>query len=140
MAGIAAFGTFLKRSDGGSPLTYVAIANVTTIGGPKVSKDFIDTTSHDSPDHYEEFVAGILKGGSVEIEGNLDPNDATHTKIQDDFDSGDLVNYQLVFPTSPVATWGFDCYVESFEAQSPHDGKLEFTAAFKISGAVDWDV
>lgn len=137
MAGMSAFGTLLKRTNADSPETFTSIANVTNIEGPALTVDFIDVTSHDSSGGFEEFVAGIKRGGEITITGNFDPaSTSTHDDVLDDLDAGSEKNYQLVFPTSPTTTWTFACYVTEFSPSAPHDGKLEFTAKFKLTGAV----
>lgn len=136
MPGISAFGTQLKRNMGGSPVTYTAVANVTSVGGPSLEAEQIDVTSHDSASGFEEFVAGIKRGGEVEIEGNFDPGNATHESLLDDFDSGDVEEYQLIFPTSPTVTWTFDAVVTAFAPEAPYDDKLAFSATLKLTGPV----
>lgn len=137
MAGMAAFGTELGRAAATSPVTYVAIAELTSISGPSLEAQQIDVTSHDSPDMFEEFVAGIKRGGTVDIEGNMVPGDATQDALLDDFDSGEVVEYQLTFPTSPAVSWTFDAMVVSYSLDAPFDDKLSFSASLKLSGPVD---
>lgn len=137
MAGIAAFGTELARKTVDSPVTYTAIAELTSISGPSLEAEQIDVTSHDSTDMFEEFVAGIKRGGTVDVEGNFMPDDTTHQQLLADFNSGDIVEYQLSFPTSPATTWTFDALVVSLSTDAPFDDKLSFSASFKLSGPVD---
>jgi predicted secreted protein len=137
MAGIAAFGTELARAAATSPVTYVAIAELTSISGPSLEAAQIDVTSHDSADMFEEFVSGIKRGGTVDIEGNMVPGDTTQDALLDDFDSGVVVEYQMTFPGSPVVSWTFDAMVVSFSLDAPFDDKLSFSASLKLSGPVD---
>jgi predicted secreted protein len=137
MAGIAAFGTTLSRRTADSPVTYTALAELTSISGPSLEAEQIDVTSHDSADMFEEFVSGIKRGGTVDVEGNFMPGEATHQALLDDFNSGDIVEYELAFPISPEVAWTFDALVVSFSTDAPFDGKLSFSASFKLSGPVD---
>jgi len=50
---VAAFGTLLKIGDGGGPESFTTIAEVRTLGGPELSRDTVDVTSHDSTANWE---------------------------------------------------------------------------------------
>lgn len=136
MSGMAAFGTLLKRGDGATSETFTTIAQATSISGPNLEAEQIDVTSHDSPNRFEEFVAGIKRGGEVELELNFDPSESTHEQILDDFDGAVQHNFQLVFPTSPAITWTFAAIVTAFSPEAPFDDKLAATATFKLTGPV----
>lgn len=136
MPGLSAFGTLLKRGDGSTAEAFTTVANATSISGPNLEAEQIDVTSHDSANGFEEFVAGIKRGGEVELELNFDPGEATHERILDDFDAGTPHNYQLVFPTTPAITWTFAAIVTAFGPEAPFDDKLAATATFKLTGPV----
>ena len=71
MAKYAAFGTHLLR-------IAAEVANVKSIGGPGISLDTEDVTSHDSTEAWEEVVATILRTGEISVDIVYDPNNATH--------------------------------------------------------------
>ncbi|MCI0687121.1 MAG: hypothetical protein L0Y54_07800, partial [Sporichthyaceae bacterium] len=73
MAGIDAFGTVLKRGDGGSPENFTAIGRSTSISGPGLSRETLDVTAHDSPDQWREFQGGLRDGGELTVDINYDP-------------------------------------------------------------------
>jgi hypothetical protein len=56
----SAFGTTLKKGA-------TAIAELISIGGPTISADTIEATSHDSPDGYREFLQGLRDAGEITI-------------------------------------------------------------------------
>lgn len=136
MSGMSAFGTLLKRGDGATAEAFTTIANVTNIGGPNLEVDTIETTSHDSTGGWEEFIAGIKRGGEVELEINYDPSNATHEQLLDDLDGRALHNFQLIWPTTPSITWTFAALVQAVGPEAQFDDKLNCTATLKISGAV----
>lgn len=139
MGGISAFGTLLKRGDGGTGTAgeaFTTIANATNIGGPKMKAEQIDVSSHDSPSGYEEFVAGIKRGGEIALDLNFDPNNATHEQLLDDFDGGAVHNYQLSFPSTPSVTWTFAAIVTEVGPEAPFEDKLSCSATLKLTGAV----
>lgn len=130
MAGIDAFGTQLLRGDGGTPEIFTAIANVTSISGPSLSRETIDVTAHDSPDGWTEFVGGLKDAGEVSADINYDPS--KHDTLVADFDDDEPRNYQLVFPDS--TTWSIQAILTGFEPEAPYDDKLAASLTFKVTG------
>lgn len=130
MAGIDAFGTQLLRGDGGTPEIFTAIANVTSISGPGLSRETIDVTAHDSPDGWMEFLGGLKDAGEVSADINYDPS--KHDTLVADFDDDEPRNYQLVFPDS--TTWSIQAILTGFEPEAPYDDKLAASLTFKVTG------
>lgn len=132
MAGIDGFGTQFKRGDGAGPEVFTALANVTNISGPGLSRETIDVTAHDSPDAYMEHVGGLKDGGEVSVDVNYDPAD--HDALVADFDDVNPRNYQIVFPDAGTTTWSFAGIMTGFEPEAPYDDKLSASLTFKVSG------
>lgn len=136
--GISAFGTLLKIGDGGSPTeSFTTIAEVTSIGGPALSLDPIETTHHASTGGWREFIGGLLDGGEVSFDINYDPVGATHdasTGLIADMVARTVRNFQLVFPDTGNTTWSFAALVTSFEPSEPVDDKLAASVTLKVSG------
>lgn len=136
--GISAFGTLLKSGDGASPTeSFTTIAEVTNIGGPNLSLDAIETTSHSSIGGWKEFIGGLLDGGEVSLEINYDPVGATHdasTGLIYDMINRTVRNFELVFPDTGNTTWSFSALVKAFEPSEPVDDKLTASVTLKVSG------
>ncbi|MFD3657034.1 phage tail tube protein [Streptomyces sp. NPDC058620] len=133
MAGIDAFGTQLKRGDGTTPgEVFTAVANVTNVEDAGRTRNTIDTTAHDSPDQYMEFVGGLVDPGEVTIDVNYDP--AAHDTLEADFADKDPRNYQLVFPDADTTTFAFAAVMTGFSKSAPYDDKLTASLTFKVSG------
>lgn len=135
MAKQAAFGTALMMGDGAGPEVFTEIANVTNIGGPALSLDTEDVTTHDSTAAFEEHVPTVLRTGEVSLDIVYDPNagtaDAT-TGLVAKLENKTLTNFQLIFPDT--TQWDFAAYVTGFEPSAPHDGALTATVKMKITG------
>lgn len=147
MAGYAAYGTVLGYSTARqtldlttAPTEWDYIGELTNIGGPSITVNPIDVTSHDSADAYNEFVAGLIDGGDVTLDGNLVSAAAGNEMV-------DLSNERIVacfyvkFPTTGTSTsavsydsWLFTGIANAFETDAPHDGKIGFSAGIKLSG------
>jgi hypothetical protein len=135
--GISAFGTLLKKGDGGDPESFTTIYEVLDIGGPSLKLDTEETTNHSSTGGWEEVVATILRSGEVTFEINYDPAGATHdasTGLIADMVARTLRNFQLVFPDTGTTTWSFAAYVTGFEPSEPVAGKLSASVTLKPSG------
>lgn len=133
MAGIAAFGTLLKKGA-------TAVANCTHIGGPGLSLDTEDVTAHDSVSACEEVAATIVRTGTIKLDINYDPANATHKYavnglLYDLFNKTDVTTFTLCFPGGVI--WSFaHAFVVGFEPAAPHAGKLSATVTIKPSGVV----
>ena len=135
---INAFGTKLQLGDG-APVTeiFTDIAEITSISPPSLSKDTIETTSHDSVDRYKEFISGLRDAGEVSLDINYDPADATHgllTGLLGEYEKDAPSNYKIIFPDASTTTWSFAGILTSFETSAPIDDKLTASVTIKISG------
>jgi predicted secreted protein len=132
MAGIDGKGVQLKRGDGAGPEVFTAIANITNLSGPGLSRSTIDVTAHDSPDNYMEFIGGLVDPGEVSIDINYNPS--VHDTLIADLEDVDPRNYQVVFPDTAATTWGISAIMTGFEPTAPTDDKLAASLTFKVSG------
>lgn len=132
MAGFSAFGTQFQRGDGADPEVFETIAEATNISGPELDRDTIETTSHDSPNRFREWVGGLVDGGEVTFEVNWDPS--LHVTLVDDFQDPLPRNYQILLPDPPGGTWEFSGFITGMSHEYPHDDKMSAEFTFKISG------
>ncbi len=127
MAGSAGYGTVLE-------IASTPVAELTNISGPGISVDTIDVTTHDSADAFREFVAGLIDGGEISMEGNLTDTTASDL-IMNAIIARAEVAFTVVLPASAGnMTWGGQAIVTGFETSAPHDGKLGFSASMKVTG------
>lgn len=118
--GVAAFGTSISPSAG----------EITNITGPGISVDEVEITNHSSSDDCKEFVPGLIDGGEFSVEGNL--TSTVVTGVYTDLLARASKSYTITFPNG--MTWTFTGYPKSFETDSPVDGKLGFSATFRVTG------
>jgi len=137
MAGFSGFGTVLEVDTNSDGNVDTAIAELTNISGPSVTAETIDVSSHNSladDDGYRTFVAGLLDGGEVSVEGNLTTAVSANVLLTI-LNARIPVAVRITFPAlATVSTWNFDAVVTAFETGAPYDDKLSFTASFKVSG------
>jgi predicted secreted protein len=65
---VAGVGTKFQRWSGSA---YVSLAEVTSITGPTMTRDFIDVTSLDSTGGYREFITGFRDAGTISLNMNF---------------------------------------------------------------------
>lgn len=125
----AAFGVTLSRNSN-------VIAELTSIGSPKLSLETADVTSHQSSDSYREYIGTLLDGGEVAIEGNFISSDTDgQIGLITDMEAKTVQSFVITFPTAITATWTFTALVTAFEiGDMAVDGTLTFSATLKISG------
>lgn len=131
MAGIDAFGTQLKIGDEAGT-SFDAVAEVTSVDFLDIEVEDIETTSHDSPGQWREYIGGLKDGGELSFELNFDP--AVHGSLLDLV--GVSREMQIVMPAGVDDIVEFEGYLKSLSAAAPHDDKLSATAAIKVSGPV----
>lgn len=135
---INAKGTQFQMGDGGGPETFTTVAEVMDIGGPALSSDTTDTTSHDSASGFEDVLPTILRTGEVTFNINYVPTHATHnatTGLVRDYRLKTRRNYRLIFPDSGSTTWSFAGYVTGFNVNAPVADRLNADVTIKITGA-----
>ena len=99
----AGIGTKLYRWDESA---WVAIAEISEIGGPKKSRDTIEVTNLDSLDGYREFIGSFRDGGTVSLKMNF--TRATYDVMNEDFESDALQNYEIVLPDADATSFEFE--------------------------------
>ncbi|MET9396280.1 phage tail tube protein [Kitasatospora sp. NPDC002965] len=132
MSAIDGFGTKLKRGDGGSPQNFTEIGEITQVGGPSLSRETYESTTHGSPFGWRTFIGGLKDGGEVSADVNYDPS--VHDILAADFEDKDPRDYQLVFPDPETTTWTFEAILTGLESSAPFDDKLTATLGWKVSG------
>lgn len=127
---VAGFGTIFTWDS-------VDIAELTNISGPGESMDTIEVTHHESSDAYKEYIAGLLDGGDISIEGNLIVTDSTgQVAMHTDFQAREAKDWIIKFPSWSAGTPQFSGsgLVTAFNFTFPHDDKIGFTATIKVTG------
>lgn len=124
---VSAFGTKLNW-DGED------IAEVTSISGPTQKADTIEVTSHDSANAFKEFLAGLVDGGEITFEGNVDTADAAGLiAFNTDMQAREAKTCIITLPSS-LGTWTATAIATALEWNYAHDGAMKFSATVKITG------
>lgn len=111
-----------------------ALAEVNSINGPGMTRDFIDVTSMDSVGGYREFIAGFRDGGTVTL--NMNFTRATYDLMKDDFENDDEQIYEIVLPDDDVTSVEFLGLVTELPLTISTDDKVTADVTIKVSGEV----
>ncbi len=130
---VAGVGTQFRRWNI-STGSWEAIANITNISGPTMSRDTIDTTALDTVGGYRTFITGFRDGGTVTLTMNF--TNAGYTAMKNDFESDTLQNYEIVLPDAENTSFEFEGLVTELPLDIPPDDKITCTVTIKISGQV----
>lgn len=134
MAQQAAFGTTIAIDNGGS---YSTIAYVRDVGGPNISLDTIEVTTHSSTGGWREFIPGLLDGGEVTLDLFIDLSQATQgnsTGLLSELTGRTVEGFRITWPDASTAT--FNAIVTSWEPGAVVDSALSGNVTLKITGAV----
>jgi predicted secreted protein len=115
-----------------SPATYDTLAEVTNITPPGRAKDAVEATHTQSPSRYREYISGLRDGGECSIELNFVPGGTDFDKLDEAYESDELVSCRITF--TDLSVWTFDAVMTGLEPEAPLDDKMVASATFKISG------
>lgn len=130
----SAWGTQLQIGDGGGPEVFTTVAQVRDVGGPSLSLDALDVTTHDSPEAWREFIGGLKDGGEVSLELVWDPDSVTQAAARADLESRTVRNFKMVFPDNTSTTWSFKALITDFEPGANVEDDLNASLTLKVTG------
>lgn len=116
--------------EGGTPGTYVAVAEVTAITPPGMTRDAVEVTHLKSSNRYKEFIPGLKDGGEASITLNYDPSatDALVTAFE-----AEAGNYQITFPDGIRMQFAGFFTAYTIGELTPN-GQMTASATMKVTG------
>jgi predicted secreted protein len=128
---VAGVGTQFRRWSGSA---WANLAEINSITGPTMTRDFIDVTSLDSTGGYREFITGFRDAGTISLSMNFTRD--TYEAFKTDFESPDLHYYEICLPDAELTTLEFAGLVTEVPITIPTDDKITADVTIKISGTV----
>ena len=116
------------------------LAEVNSISGPSMTRDFIDVTSLDSTGGYREFIAGFRDGGTVSL--NMNFRRSTYDLMKADFEDDIAKFYEVVLPDRDEdgnlinTSFEFEGLVTELPLEIPTDDKVTANVTIKVNGQV----
>jgi len=115
--------------------TWVALANIKSIGGPSASRETVDVTTLDSAGGYREFIGSLRDGGDISL-GMLFEQ-ASYVIMKNDFESDTVQEYAIVLPDTNATSLEFSGLVTELPLDIPLDDAVSCDVTIKISGSTE---
>lgn len=116
------------------------LAEVNSISGPTMTRDFIDVTSLDSTGGYREFIAGFRDGGTVTL--NMNFVRTSYDLMKADFEDDVAKFYEIVLQDKDAngnlinSSFEFEGLVTELPLEIPTDDKVTANVTIKVNGQV----
>ena len=110
------------------------ISSINNITGPSKSRKTIDTTCLDTEGGYNTFIAAFRNPGTVVLAMNYTRDG--YELMNDDFESDDLQDYEIVLPDVDHTSLVFQGLVTELPLTIPPEDKLTMNVTIQISGPV----
>lgn len=112
------------------------VAELTRIGGVKLSRSKVENTRLDAPDEVKEYVLGLVDISNLEIEGNFRPDDADgQMAMFVDFWDNQERDFVITLPPAMATTLEGTAGIANLEAaEATSEGIVPFKASLKITG------
>jgi predicted secreted protein len=133
MPAISGVGTGFFRWNAGTG-QWVKIAQVKSIGGPTMTRAFIDTTTLDTTGGYRTFIAGFRDPGQITLNMNYERDG--YEAMKTDFESEEVQNYMIVLPDEDVTSLMFEGLVTELPLNIPTDDVVTADVTIKVTGQV----
>lgn len=123
-----------------SPLVYVALEEVTSIGGPDGTLNLIDTSHLGST--AKEYLPGLADNGTITLALNFTAG-TKQMVMKDLFDgSADANPFRIQIPTTSARTayhtFDFDAIVTRWSLADAVDSKVTLNITLQTTGGVDY--
>lgn len=128
---VAGVGTIFERYNG---VTWENIAEVTSIEGPDMDRDYIETTSLDTAAGYDEFITGFIDGGTLEFVMNFFRNG--FELMKSDFELDVARNYRITLPDEDGTMLSFEGFVIDLPLEVEADDKMDVSVSIQITGEI----
>lgn len=130
---VAGVGTVIQRWNT-STGNWDKLAEVNSISGPTMTRDFIDVTSLDSTGGYREFITGFRDAGTVTL--NMNFTRTSYDLMKADFENDTAQNYEIVLSDTVNTSFEFEGLVTEIPLEVPTDDKITVSVTIKLTGAV----
>ena len=130
--GTPGYGTTFEYGAADPPATLLAQVRNVSVGG--ITVEDLDISNFDSPDHYREFIAGFIDGGTIDIEGIYKKAGVTAlvTLLSPDYTTTGNFYFQITWADGSYFDWRGYC--NNIGIATPLDGDtVNITATFKIA-------
>jgi len=116
--------------EGSTPGTYVALAEVTAITPPGMTRDAVEVTHMTSPNEWKQFIAGLKDAGEARLTLNFVPSSTDALLTAFNAKAG---KYQITFPNGVMLR--FDGFFTAYTPPELVPGdRMQASATIKATG------
>jgi predicted secreted protein len=108
------------------------IAKINNVDFGSGARDMHDVTVLESPGGYREYIPGYRTGGTVTL--SMVFNRDSYETMQNDFESDDKQNYEIVLPDSDNTSLEFEGYVSEMSLAVPATDPITSEVTIQITG------
>ena len=112
----------------------VTVAEVNSITGPTMTRDFIDVTSLDSIGGYREFIAGFRDAGTLSLSMNFTAT--SYARMKSAFEDPLAHAFTIILGDTADTQFDFEGLVTECPLTIPTDDKITADVTIKITGKV----
>jgi hypothetical protein len=117
--------------------SFVDVPNVTSIGGPNISRDEIEVTNMNSINYREYVGAPLADPGVLDFSLNYVPSNAIHKYlIERASESGSLDSWKLKFSDGTDMEFSGSMLSFSITSENPASNVLTAEASVRLSGEI----
>lgn len=131
-----AMGTKIQREQPSTPGTWDDVPSLMDITGPDETTDWLDLTTHDSPNFSEEGTPTINRHGEIRATMIYDPNNAVHQALLTDKNTKRLGNWRIVLTDPTPHALAFTAYVLGLGFSFPVGGALQQNFVLRPTGDI----
>ena len=119
-------------SDSGA--TWSALIKLHDITGPDRTVSFIDDTTHDSTDGYEEMIPVFKSAGKVTFGMSWLPSQPVQQLMVTNFEALQLLDWEIIIPTTSPVTIAGQGYIDKIGASMPVKERLTSDVSIQTTG------
>lgn len=135
----SSFGALLQIGDGATPAeAFTNVAEVRDGGGVSRTRTTQETTHHESPQAFREYIATLADGGEPSFELNWVFGATTHAKLMTDFESAVARNWRIVYAPGNNGSEvdEFTAIITNLTHPTPVDGVDRCNITLRTTGPV----
>lgn len=133
------FGVTLQYHDGGSPGSYIDVAEITGIPGVGTTVRTSEVTHMQSPGGWAEHIGtGVREGKSFTVPVNFIADDTSHVLLFQTRSDGSRNEYRITFTDVGTTTLTFNAIVTESDISHERDSHATGSITFLPSGAFTW--
>ena len=127
-------GSLMQAGDTGTATNFQTIPGCRSIGLSGMTAETLDSTAHDTPGNFRDFIQGLKEWGTFQFEMLWDSSLSLHQQLFNDFSQGTERYYQLLIKSqgATIGTFVFKGFVSKAPFTVPYDALLTMNVEITV--------